>query len=118
MGYGIIGLLSIIVRNFALPNPFEVLGDGTKVYGIFLTPAVLNLVAEPILHLVTFTEVGLFYHSGEMPGLGSLLYLVFYVLNVGILQIASRLGFHWYTNLLVFGLYITGLVWFLRSNDA
>lgn len=117
MGYGIIGLFSIVIRNFVLPNPFEVLGEGITVFGVFLTPAVLNFIVEPILHAVTFAEVGLVYHRGEMPGLGSLLYLVAYVLNVGVLWIAGWLGLHWYTNLMIVGVYVALLVWFIGSND-
>lgn len=117
MFYGIIGLISVIVRNFMLPNPFEPLGEGITIGGVLLAPVLLNWIAEPILHVVSFSEVGMVYHKGEMPGLGSLLYLIVYAFNVGVLCVASWLGLHWYTNLLIVGLYIVGLVWFVRNSD-
>ncbi len=77
--------------------------------GVLLAPVLLNLIAEPILHLVSFAEVGIVYSRGEAPGLGSFLYLIAYVVNAGFLWAAGWLGFHWYTNVLVLVLYTTGL---------
>ena len=117
MLYGIIGIASVLVRQFVLPNPFDPLGDGLMIGQMVLAPILLNWIAEPILHVVTFTEVGVIYHKGEMPGLGSLLYLIFYAMNFGVLWVVSWLGLRWYTNLIIAILYIAGFVWFVRSSD-
>lgn len=118
MLYGIIGIISVLVRQFVLPNPFEPLGEGLAIGQVLLSPILLNWIAEPILHIVTFAEVGVIYHKGEMPGLGSFLYLIFYAMNVGVLWFASWLGLRWYTNLIIVVLYVTGFIWLIRSNDV
>ena len=117
MLYAIIAVFGMFVRQFMLPDPFEPLGEGIVVKGVLLSPIILNWIAEPILHIISFVEVGIVYQKGEMPGLGSLLYLMAYVVNTVVLLFASWLGLHWYTNLTIVVLYIAGLVWFIRSND-
>ena len=68
--YKLIAAISILIRQFCLPNPFEALGDGLTVnIGealILLTPRVLNLLAEPFMHAVAFAIVGL-YVSVQNP---------------------------------------------------
>ena len=118
MLYGIIGIISIIVRNFFLPNPFEQLGEGIMIGNALLTPIVLNWITEIILHPLVFVEVGVFYRKGELPWLGSLLYLMFYIINVCVLWAASSLGFHWYTNSLILVLYIAGFIATARGLDV
>ena len=96
--YGILATISILVRQFVLPNPFDPLGEEfvitIKDVVIPLYPLVLNLLAEPILHAITFAIVGIYYHKGHHnPALGSFLYLLFYVIHVGMIYIVSSFGF-------------------------
>ena len=76
--YGIMSTLSLIVRQFYLPNPFECFGDKA---------VLINWIAEPIIQVVAYLIVGIFYVSGSAPALGSLLYLLTYTLIIGLLWV-------------------------------
>lgn len=80
--YRIIAGLSILFRFFLLPNPFLT----------FENSALINIVAEPILYCITFATVGIFYSRGSFPSGGSILYLMFYIIHVGLLFLWSFLG--------------------------
>lgn len=90
--YGIMIMLSTLIRQFCLPNPFECFGA----YG-----AIINLIAEPIIHAVSFALVGLVYRRGEFPALGSFLYLIAYAAITGILALMGIFSFAWWWVLLV-----------------
>ena len=60
--YALMTLVSTLVRQFMLPNPFECFGDRAMV---------INLIAEPIIHVIAYGMVGLVYHKGDFPALGS-----------------------------------------------
>ena len=81
--YKLIVAISILIRQFYLPNPFEALGDGLIVNigetPMAFPPEILNWIAEPFMHVVTFAVVGLYYDRGSAPALGSFLYLLFYL---------------------------------------
>lgn len=85
--YGIISAISIIIRQFVLPNPFECFGDSA---------IIINWIAEPILHLIAYSLVGLVYCKGSLPAWGSFLYLLTYSALVGILWIFSIFSFAWW----------------------
>ena len=85
--YLIFTVVSTIIRQFVLPNPFECFGDSA-----FL----INLIAEPIIHAVAYGIVGLFYISGSDPLFGSIAYLVTYALIVFVLWILSLFSFAWW----------------------
>ena len=109
--YRIIAVISIFVRQFVLPNPFEPLGETftitIKDVIVPLHPIVLNLIAEPILHTVTFAVVGIYYHKGRNNyALGSFLYLLFYVVHVGLIYIVSSFEFAWIAIIILLVLYI------------
>ncbi len=96
--YRLIAFISIIIRQFVLPNPFEPLGESFAItindISIILTPDILNWITEPILHAITFAIVGLYYKRGRNnPSLGSFLYLVFYAIHVGLIYIISYFNF-------------------------
>ncbi|MBE6809802.1 MAG: hypothetical protein E7521_01930 [Ruminococcaceae bacterium] len=96
--YGIIAVVSILVRQFVLPNPFEPLGEtftlSIKDFSISLTPAVANLIAEPALHAIAFAVVGIYYsRENHEPAFGSFLYLLFYLIHIGLIYIISSFGF-------------------------
>lgn len=90
--YGIMTAISIIVRQFYLPNPFECFGD---------MAIVINWIAEPIIHAAAYGLVGLIYHKGEFPALGSFLYLVAYAVITGILALMGLFSFAWWWVLII-----------------
>ncbi len=98
--YGIIAAISVLVRQFVLPNPFEPLGEefaiNIKDVVIPLSPILANWIAEPFLHASAFAVTGIYYRKGHHnPALGSFLYLLFYSIHVGIIYIVSSFGFTW-----------------------
>lgn len=86
--YGIFAGVFALVRQFLLPNPFDILAGGFPLMlgemQIVLPSGVANFLFEPILHAVTFVVVGLYYDSGE-PAVGSALYMFFYAVHVGLM---------------------------------
>lgn len=90
--YGLMVVISILVRQFCLPNPFECFGDMAWLY---------NLVAEPIIHGAAFLLVGTIYRKGSFPALGSFLYLVAYAVITGILALMGIFSFAWWWVLII-----------------
>ena len=84
--YGIISVISVFIRQFVLPNPFECFDDKA---------IIINLIAEPIIQLVAYLLVGLVYRKGSNPGFGSLLFLITYALIVAILWVLGIFKFAW-----------------------
>ena len=78
------------VRQFMLPNPFEVLENGITINGIILTPYALNWIAGIFVPCFTRIMVGFVYESGSCPVFGSFLFMIVYVFNFGILELMSR----------------------------
>lgn len=74
--YKLMAALSLLVRQFYVPNPFEPRADAW----------LLNVIVEPFVHSITFAIVGLFYKRGSEPALGSFLYLLFYFVHTGLLM--------------------------------
>lgn len=112
MVYNLIKIISILVRQFLLPNPFEPLGETFSIMlggaPIVLSPLVLNWLAEPALHFITFLVVGIYYRkSMDTPALGSILYLVFYATHVGIIYIISLCHFALWSIIVFVGIYIS-----------
>lgn len=85
--YLLMTVISTIVRQFVLPNPFECFGENA---------ALINWIAEPIIHAVAYGIVGLFYVSGSNSILGSIAYLATYALIIGILWVLSIFSFAWW----------------------
>lgn len=109
--YGIMVLISTIVRQFVLPNPFECFGDSA---------IVINWVAEPIIHVVAYGLVGLVYHRGESPALGSILYLLAYAAVTGILAIMGIFSFAWWWIIIVLlcvVAIVVGVIWVKERFD-
>lgn len=98
--YGVLLLISALVRQFILPNPFECFGDKA---------IIINGIAEPIIHVVAFALVGLVYRKGSNPGLGSILYLLTYALIVGVLWVLGIFKFAWWW-ILILAIAFIGIV--------
>ena len=54
---------------------------------MLLTPEILNWIADPIIAAITFGVVGLYYIKESEPTLGSILYMVFYAVHIGLLYL-------------------------------
>ena len=108
--YKLIAAISILIRQFCIPNPFDALGDGFVVnleqIAILLPPYVINLLAEPFIHAVTFAVVGIYYDSGTAPAFGSFLYLIFYCLHIFLLWLMSLAGFAIWGVWLIIAIYV------------
>ena len=90
--YVIITIISVIVRQFFLPNPFECFGD---------IALLINWIAEPIIQVVAYRIVGMFYVRASAPAIGSLLYILTYALIVGLLWILGIYSFVWWWILII-----------------
>lgn len=85
--YSLMTVISVLVRQFVLPNPFECFGEKATL---------INWIAEPIIQVVAYGIVGLFYVKGSDPALGSLAYLAVYALIIGILWVLGIFSFAWW----------------------
>lgn len=99
--YGIMTIISVLVRQFMLPNPFECFGDKALL---------INWLAEPIIQVVAYGLVGIFYTSGSAPVIGSLLYLLMYAIIVGLLWLMGIFSFAWWWVLIIV-LGATAIAW-------
>lgn len=77
--YTFAALLSAYIRLFYLPNPFESMPYSMGILS--------NYIIEPVLHRITYEVVGIFYKKGSFPALGSILYLLFYSIHIGIVYV-------------------------------
>lgn len=113
--YKLIASFSLLIRNFVLPNPFEKLLvtwcitlNGIE---IAIPAVILNWIAEPFLRILTFNIVGVYYQKGiDNPTKGSMLYLLFYCMHVGVLFIISYFQFSWLIIIISIITYIALLV--------
>lgn len=85
--YGLMVMISLVVRQFCLPNPFECFGDMAALY---------NWIASFALAPASYGLVGLVYEKGSAPALGSLLYLVAYAVLTGVLWVLGQASFAWW----------------------
>lgn len=81
------------IRQFFMPNPFEVLGEGITVTiadaPTLLSPDILNWIAGLFLPAITFGIVAWYYRKGSFPVLGSILYMIFFCIHTFILYLMS-----------------------------
>lgn len=85
--YGLMASISLLVRQFLLPNPFECFGDMAILY---------NWLAGLALTPIAYALVGLIYRRGEAPALGSFLFLLTYAGLTGILWVLGQFSFAWW----------------------
>lgn len=85
--YKLISVLSLLIRQFCLPNPFECFGDSALL---------INWIAGVVMAPISYLIVGLVYEKGSEPVIGSVLYLVTYALLAGILMVMGIFSFAWW----------------------
>ena len=103
--YGIVAAISLFVRTFCLPDPFECFGN----YAFLI-----NLVVEAPIHFLVYKLVGTIYSRSSFPLLGSLLYLIVYCAIIGILWLMSLFCFAWWWDLIIVAVivaFIYGGMW-------
>ena len=108
--YTLIAFISVLIRQEFLPTPaeamgFEVLGikglinvfngkESITALFVGLIGFVINIAIEAPLHKVTFWTVGKIYSPGDGGYKGSILYLIVYLLNIGLLTLIPVVGFN------------------------
>ena len=90
--YGIMAVISLLIRTFCLPDPFECFGN----YALLI-----NVVVEAPIHFLVYKLVGAIYHSGSFPLLGSILYLLIYCVVISILWLMGLFSFAWWWVLII-----------------
>lgn len=120
--YKLIAAISVLIRQFYLPNPFDSLEKEVIItiweIPIVLLPDVLNWIAEPFLYAITFAVVGMYYKSGSNPVWGSFLYLLFYCIHIVLLDVVSVTGFATWAIVVIGGLYVGCHVVLNRVRDS
>lgn len=96
-----IKIISAIIRNLLLKNPFEYLGNKAWF---------ANLITEVVLQFVSYHLVGMVYISRSAPEEGSLLFLLVYLGLYAVLLIMSIHQFVWWWVLSVTALVIAVVV--------
>lgn len=108
--YKLMVIVSILIRQLYIPNPFEPLGNRIIVHiseiPLLNLSEILNVTVEPLIYVVTFTVVGLYYKKGSAPTRGSFLYLLFYCVHIFLLWLISLLGFATWAVALILVLYV------------
>lgn len=93
MIYGTISLVFWFVRQFLLPNPFAILGEGITITlggaPVLLSPVTLNWIAGVFLPALTFAIVGLYHRRGSSSVRGSILYMIFFLIHIGVLHLMA-----------------------------
>ena len=110
--YRLLALISVLIRQLCLPNPFETLPYGT------MTNTMINIIIEPLLYKLTYCVVGLYYSKGSSPVFGSIIYLVFYVLHIGLIMLMGF--FHWsiISISIIFILYIIFIIFIKVKSEG
>ena len=85
--YGLMSTVSVLVRQFYLPNPFEYMGAVS-----FFCNAIAGMLLVP----VAYALVGTIYRRGSFPALGSFLFLVVYAGLNGLLCFWGMFEFAWW----------------------
>ena len=99
--YQIVSALNGLIREEMMSNPFDFISDNELIVVLFT-----YLIGGLILHIISFAMCGVFYDRGSCPTLGSIGYMFFFALNVGILMTISQ----WFNSCLAIGIIYMVLV--------
>lgn len=97
--YIVIMILSVLMRTFYLPNPFEVFGNNIMIpFGDYYFPIPANFInilyGSLVLAPIAFAVTGRYYHKGiDHPAKGSCIFLGFYMIYNYMTVLASRAQF-------------------------
>lgn len=90
--YQIVSALNGFIREEMIPNPFEFISDNEVVAILFFA-----LFGGKVLYKIAFSMCGIFHSRRGNKTLGSIGYMFFFILNVGILMILNK----WFNGILV-----------------
>ena len=111
--YHIIHIISALIRQFVLPNPFSNLFANQVYADIFNI-----LIGGLILHALAYVMTGTVYEKNSAPGLGSFLYLINYCLITGMIIFATWLIHNfWIAITICIVMYIMLLVLLIRLSN-
>lgn len=96
--YETVVLISVIIRQFFIANPFISLGMPLA--------WIINLLFESIFYMTTFRFVGLFYSRGAFPALGSAMYLGVYYGHTYLLSNLVSSSLSWWVVAIIIFLYV------------
>ena len=104
--YYIISVISAVIRQFLLPNPFANLFSNQVYANLF------NIIFGGfILHILTYIMTGTIYEKGSAPGIGSFLYLFNYCFITGtIILITWLIHNFWIAIIICVLIYIVALI--------
>lgn len=110
--YNITAVLCALIRFFVLPNSLQMAIDFPE--HSFL----VFVLAEPILYFVTYFVVGIYYQKGyDNPIKGSILYLIFYFIHMGLFYLMGLFGFNTVAIVVIVVLYIAAHIGFAELKD-
>ena len=108
--YGIVALVSALIRQFLLPNPFGNLFTNQAYADLFNI-----IIGGAILHILAFILTGCIYDKGSAPTVGSLLYLFNYAIIIGLMLLITKfIKIIWLTAVVFLITYIAACI--LLSN--
>lgn len=120
--YSIFSVLSFLIRQFVLPNPFESFaGQEITLWGakIIIEPITANWISGIILFPISYFVAGLFYkREMKMPTLGSFLYFAFYCFHTLIVYVFCKLSFSIIPCAIILLVYIAILVFIKQKLRA
>ena len=105
--YNIVCLISVIVRQFFMANPFE-----DAAIEVPLGPIFSNMITGAMLVPTTYMVVGIFYKRRSSPAVGSMLFLIFYLVHNGLLVLMSKAEF----NKIIIGIILVAYIAFLTIS--
>ncbi len=83
--YKIISEFNSLIREEIMPNPFEFVSDNQLIVMLFT-----YLIGGMILHIISFSMVGVFYNRGQASVFGSIGYMIAFSFNGWILINISK----------------------------
>ncbi len=87
--YYLVHTVSVIIRQFFVSNPFE-----NAAIEVPFGPVFFNMIIGAALVLITYMVVGIFYKRRSSPAVGSMLFLLFYLVHNGLLVLMSKAEFN------------------------
>lgn len=105
--YNIVCLISVIVRQFFVANPFE-----NATIEVPFGPVFFNMITGAMLVPTTYMVVGIFYKRRSSPAVGSMLFLIFYLVHNGLLVLMTKAEF----NKIIIGIILVAYIAFLTIS--
>lgn len=115
-------LISVFIRQYMIPNPFQILGDEVTIMVNHntwrISTIMLNLFAELLIFWCTRIVVKLYYDNSSEAVVGSFLYLIFYCIHIFILYLFAVVQFNVFVMTGILTLYVSMHVWLRFSRNS